>query len=112
MEELAESLMLDAAENWGVAIFDILLAYLWPKISKDKTVLVKFEGDFVDIICDVDLSLLDYVRYEHSRNILYLNLDKAFFGCIESAMLWYNLFTKTLNHWISWSTLTTTVYST
>ena len=38
MGGLEASLMIHAAENWGVAIFDVPGAYLWADVSKDKTV--------------------------------------------------------------------------
>ena len=34
MEALAASLMINTSENWDVAIFDVLGAYLWSDITK------------------------------------------------------------------------------
>ena len=81
MEALVESLMIDSDENWCVAIFDVLKAYIWDDIPKDKTVLVNSEGKLVDIICDVDPSLIEYFRYEHDKKLL---LSLQFFGTIIS----------------------------
>ena len=39
MEAFLASLIIDAAENWDVAI-----SYLWADIPKDRTVLVKYRG--------------------------------------------------------------------
>ena len=70
MKSLTESLMIYAAKNRDASIFDVPVAYLWANIPKDKTVLVNFEVEFVDIICDVNPSLLDYVIYEHGKKVL------------------------------------------
>ena len=33
---------------------------------------------------------------EKGKKVLYLQLLKALYGCVQSALLWYNLFTNTL----------------
>ncbi len=33
---------------------------------------------------------------ENGKKVLYLQLLKALYGCVQSALLWYNLFTGTL----------------
>ena len=34
--------------------------------------------------------------YENREKILYLKVLQAIYGCIESALFWYNLFSSTL----------------
>jgi hypothetical protein len=34
--------------------------------------------------------------YENGKKVLYLRLQKALYGCVNSALLWYELFTGTL----------------
>ena len=96
MEALEESLMINAAENLDITIFDVPGPYLWDDMRKGKTVLVKFEGEFVDIICDIDLTLLIYIIHEQGNKLLSLKLDKALFGFIDSTILCYNINTTTL----------------
>jgi hypothetical protein len=36
------------------------------------------------------------VKLENGKKVLYLQLLKALYGCIKSALLWYELFTGTL----------------
>ena len=96
MKSLTESLMIYAAKNRDASIFDVPVAYLWANIPKDKTVLVNFEVEFVDIICDVNPSLLDYVIYEHGKKVLWLKSENALYVCTESSILGYNIFTNTI----------------
>src|SRR5687767_8463766 len=44
----------------------------------------------------VNPKYLVYVTYENGVKVLYLRLVKALYGCIKSALLWYDLFVKTL----------------
>jgi hypothetical protein len=57
---------------------------------------LKLEGAFVDIMCEVNPEYLPDVRFENGKKVLYLRVLKALYGCIESALLWYNLFKSTL----------------
>jgi len=50
-------------------------------MPEDKQTLMVLRGDFVDIMCQVDP---DNKRYRL----------RALYGCIESALLWYNLYVK------------------
>ena len=51
-----------------------------------------------------------FVVYEHGIPTLYVRLIKALDGCVQSALLWYELFLyKPSNRWVSFSTLTTIV---
>jgi predicted secreted hydrolase len=36
------------------------------------------------------------VCYENGEKVLYLKLLKALYGCVQSALLWYELFSSTL----------------
>jgi hypothetical protein len=62
---------------------------------KDFT-LLKMEGKLVDIMCNVYADYKKFACYENGKKVLYLELLKAFYGCIQSALLWYELFSSTL----------------
>jgi hypothetical protein len=51
---------------------------------------------FVDIMCKVNADYLPYVVYENGKKVLYVKILQAIYGCIESALLWYNLYATTL----------------
>jgi hypothetical protein len=58
--------------------------------------LMKFRDEFVDIMCDVNSEYKKYVVEENGKRVLYVRVLRAIYGCIELALLWYELFSKTL----------------
>ena len=62
---------------------------------KDE-VLMKITGKEVDLFCEIDLSLAEFVVMKKSQKILYAQLEKALYGCVQSALLWYKLYLSTL----------------
>ena len=65
-----------------------------PKDGNYQHVILR--GRYVEIMCEVNKEYEKFVEYENGQKILYLKLLRALYGCIESAMLWYNLFSSTL----------------
>ena len=49
-------------------------------------------GDFADIMCQVNPEYKHFTKSEGKNKVLYLHLLRALYGCIESALLWYNLY--------------------
>jgi hypothetical protein len=62
----------------------------------DDFTILKMEGQSVDIMCDVCKDYIKFVCYENGKKVLYLKLLKALYGCVKSALLWYDLFSGTL----------------
>ena len=60
---------------------------------KDK-VVVKLIGDAVDVLCTANDKYKKYVKTEKGKKVIYLRLIRALYGCIQSALLWYNTFVK------------------
>jgi len=89
--------LIDAVEDRDVAIFDVPGAFLQACFPDDKFVVVIIEGKFVDIMCEVNTELKKFVRYENGKKVLILQLLKALYGCMESALLRYNLYISTLH---------------
>ncbi len=96
LEGLIASMIIDAVEKRKVAIFDVPGAYLHAEMPIDKRVLMVLRGQFVDIMCQVNPEYEKYVTYQGKTKVLYLQLLQALYGCIQSALLWYELFSKTL----------------
>ena len=61
-------------------------------------VIVKLVGDEVDIICKLNSDYKRYVTLENGKRVLYLQLIKALYGCLKSALLLYECFTKCLSN--------------
>lgn len=93
-DALMLSLMIDATEGRDVATADVVGAYLHAEM--DDYTLLKMEGTSVDIMCDVCKEYEKFVCIEGGKRVLYLKLLKALYGCVKSALLWYDLFTNTL----------------
>ena len=68
-------------------------------VSLSNIVLLKLRGNFVDIMCDVNSEHIKNVIYDNGKKVLYLQVLRAIYSCVDSALLWYELFAKTLvNH--------------
>ena len=89
-DALMMSVMIDACEHRDVAIADVAGAYLHATLP-DFT-LLKVEGESVDIMCKVNEVYEKFVAIENGKRVLYLQLLKALYGCVKSALLWYELF--------------------
>jgi len=85
-----------AFEKRDVAVFDVPGAYLQADLPDVKFALLKFEGQFVDIMAEVNPDFASSVRYERGRKVLYCRILKAPYGMIESALLWYTLYADVL----------------
>lgn len=48
------------------------------------------------MFCKLDFSLRKFVTIEKGKKVLYTQLDKALYRCIQSAILWYKLYSTTL----------------
>ncbi len=101
LESIMTTLVVDAYENRDVAIADVPGAYLHAKFPKNKKVILKLVGIFVDIMCDVNPEYKKHVVFETDKRgqtikVLYVRVLRALYGCLESALLWYELYSKTL----------------
>ena len=81
-------------EKRKVGSGDIPGAYL-QAFMKNYT-LIKFTGESVDIICKKWLKYENCVVIEKGKRVLYLQLRKALYACIQSGLLWYQTFTTLL----------------
>ena len=96
MEALFCTLIVDAHEVYNVLTYEIPGAYMYSYITKEKRVLMKLGGNFVDIMCQVNPDYNQHVRCENGKKVLHLLVIREIYGFTESALLWYNLFFKTI----------------
>ena len=91
-------LAIDAYEGRDVAIVAVPGAYLHADMpqTEGETVLLKLKGDFVNIMCSVNEQFTHHVVYEGKTKVLSIKVLRAIYGCLDSAMLWYNLYVTTL----------------
>ena len=88
------SLIVDAYEGRDVAVADITGAYL--NAIMDELVIMRLTGEDVTLMCEVCPEFKDYIENERGRKVLYLKLDRALYGCVRSALLWYKMFSQSL----------------
>ena len=65
-------------------------------MPSDKFIVLKIEGEFVDIICEVNPKHKKNVSVETGLKLLYLRLLKSLYGYMEYTLLWCDLYSKTL----------------
>ena len=65
-------------------------------MTEEKFIILKFEDEFVDIIWEVNPEHRKNVSVENFVKVLYPQLLEYLYGCIESALLWYDLYTNNL----------------
>ena len=95
LQSILTSLAIDAKENRYVAIADVAGAYL-QTIMTDFVIIAKLTGSSVKIMCEVMSSFEGYVIKEQNKDVLYMRLHKALYGCMQSALLWYRTFKERL----------------
>ena len=86
--------MIDAYEGRDVATADIAGAYLHALMK--RFIAMRFVGWAVDLLCEVNPEYKNYVVYEGKVKVLYVRCNKAIYGCVVSGVLWYELFSETL----------------
>ena len=91
-------LLIDAMEQRDVTVFDLPGAYLQADIPAYNQILLRIRDEFVNIMCEVDPDHKPCVQYENEKKVLYMKFTRAIYGCIESDLLWYNFYVKTLKY--------------
>ena len=89
------TLVIDVHEQRKAATYNIAGTYL--HVNMDDFTIMKLEVEMVDMIVKMNSEKCSkYVRYERGKKVSYLRLLKALYGCIKYLLLWYNLFSGTL----------------
>ena len=81
----------------AVYTFDVPEAYLHASLPDDNIVHMKFEGEFVDIMCEVNLEYEKFMTYENSKKLMYALILRDIYVMIESSLLWCDFFSTTLS---------------
>ena len=83
-------------EEQQIMVADIAGAYL--NADMNELIIMKFEGAMVDyVVASNPEHYQPYVTFENGKKVLYVELLKALYGCMQSALLWYKLFATTLS---------------
>ena len=88
--------VIDAHEKRDVMSLDVPNAFIQAEIPKDKgdeRIVMKITGRMVDILLQIAPNIYaGYVVYENGKKVLYVEVLRALYGMLVSAMLWYNKF--------------------
>ena len=96
-EGMLGSFMIDAYEKREIGSFDIPGAYLHAEMEhRSNRVLLRLRDEYVDMMCTANPKYILYVKVINGQKVLYLKVLRAIYGCIKSALLWYDLFSSTL----------------
>ena len=87
IESLFLSCMIDAMENRNVVTLDIPGAFMQADI--DELIHVKLVGELADLLIKVDPSYSKFVTYENGKKVIYTELDKALYGTMQAALLFW-----------------------
>ncbi len=74
LKALVVTTLIDAVEDRDIVIFHVPGAFLQASFPEDKFELVKIEEQFVDIMCEVNIEVKKFVRYENGKKVLSLQL--------------------------------------
>ena len=96
MEGIFLTFLIAAYEGREVVSFDVPGAFLQAEMEKDKFLLLKFRGEFVDMMCEVNEEHTKNVILENGKKVLYMKIIRGIYGCIEASLQWYKCFTETL----------------
>ena len=77
-----------------MAISDVVGAYLLAEMN--DYVLNRLTGEPVETMCGISDKYKEYVTIEGEKRVFYLRLKKALYGCMQSAILWYDSFKSRL----------------
>ena len=93
--------MIDAYGGRDVVVADAPGAYLHTEFPPEKRVILKLRGVFVDIMCQVNSEYNGHIVYEVDKRgcqvkTLYVHVLRALYGCLESALMWYELYSSIL----------------
>ena len=96
------TLVFDAYKGRDIAMADVPGASLHAEFPNDKNVILRMTDIFTDIMCEINEEYKDHIVYEvnkHGKRVqcLYVKVLRALYGCLESAFLWYQLYSETLS---------------
>jgi hypothetical protein len=98
IESVMLSATIDAVEERDVATVDIPGAFMQADI--DEVVHVKFEGEIAEMLVRMDPKMYrKYIKDEHGKTVMYVELLKALYGTMRAALLFWKLLSGKLVSW-------------
>ena len=85
-----------ASRGYDTRVVDIKSAYLNAAMPADRAVFVRLQPEVSAMICKKDKN---YVSYLEKDGTIVVKLDRALYGCVESALLWYKNISQALEEY-------------
>ena len=100
LDSILLTAMIDAHEGRDVMTTDVPNVFIQTpmeqKEEQDRTIM-KVTGSLVDILVQKNpLKYKGYVVFENGKKVMYLEVLRAIYGMLESALLWYRKFRSDL----------------
>ena len=88
---------IDAKEKRDVAVVDVPGAFM--QADMDDIVHIRFTGEMLEMLLEIDPCYASYICYERGEKALYVVLDKALYGTLKAARLFWEMLSKQLVEW-------------
>ena len=90
LESVLLTCVIDAKENREVAVVDIPNAFVQTDMDGEQRVIMKMRGKLAELLVKVAPEVYrNYVVLERGQSVLYVELQKALYGMLKSALLFY-----------------------
>ena len=98
LESVLLTSIIDAKENRDVATIDIPNAFVQTEMGdEEETVYMKMRGKLAEILVQVSPEIYrDFIAIENGKKVLYVKLQRALYGMLKSALLFYKKLRKDL----------------
>lgn len=100
-ESVLLSATIEAEENRDIASWDIPNAFIQTEIKEldpdGDRIIMKIRGPMVDMLLEIDPdAYAPYVVYENGKRVLYVQILRAIYGMLISAIMFYKKFRKSV----------------
>mgnify|MGYP001951138350 CR=1 FL=1 len=103
LEALAITAALDAAEGRSIITLDIPNAFIQTIVVSDKDgdkIILILRDEIALMLVDLDPDVyLEALEYHKGKPVLYLHVQRAIYGMLQSALLFYEKFVKDLTEY-------------
>jgi hypothetical protein len=94
------SCTIDAKEERDVGVVDLPAAFMQVRMKGERTVHMKLEGKMAELMVQIDPKMYrKYIQMENGRMVLYVELEKALYGTLTGAFLFWKKLSKQLIKW-------------
>ena len=101
LESIMITAVIDAHEERDIMTADVPNAFIQTKIPDPKKgeekIIMKITGPLVDMLVELNPQLYGpFIVEEKEHKVVYVQVLRAIYGMLQSALLWYKLFRKDL----------------